>query len=146
VTLPAETSPRKRHVAFLLVVFAFLLWGAAYIWNTSFPIKGTRYFCLFDDGMISMRYAHNLADGHGLVWNPGGERVEGFSNPLWTALMALIHTVGFSQNTVSLYVQLAGLFFLTLNLWCVYRITLRLSHDSAPCAIGATSSQPFICR
>lgn len=31
--------------------------------------------------MISMRYAHNLAGGYGLVWNPD-ERVEGSSNPL----------------------------------------------------------------
>ena len=136
-------APRKRHIPFILVVLGFLLWGGAYIWNTSFPIHGTRYFCLFDDGMISMRYAHNLAAGQGLVWNPGGERVEGFSNPLWTALMALIHAVGFSQNTVALYVQLVGLLFLTLNLWCVYRITLLLSNDSGPCAIAATILTAF---
>jgi hypothetical protein len=54
-------------------------------------IDGERYWWLADDAMISMRYAHNLADGHGLVWNPGGERVEGFSNPLWVLVMALVH-------------------------------------------------------
>lgn len=41
-----------------------------------------------DDAFISLRYARNLADGHGLVFNPGGERVEGFSNPLFTLLSA----------------------------------------------------------
>lgn len=40
-----------------------------------------------DDAFISFRYAKNLADGHGLVFNPG-ERVEGITNPLWTVLFA----------------------------------------------------------
>jgi arabinofuranosyltransferase len=40
-----------------------------------------------DDAYISYRYAHNLAAGHGLVFNPG-ERVEGFSNLLYVLLLA----------------------------------------------------------
>lgn len=45
-----------------------------------------------DDAYISYRYAENLAEGHGLVYNPG-ERVEGYSNLLYVLLltpMALI--------------------------------------------------------
>ena len=42
---------------------------------------------IFDDAFISFRYARNLLDGHGLVWNPG-ERVEGYTNFLWTILLA----------------------------------------------------------
>ncbi|MCB0243221.1 MAG: hypothetical protein KDI12_07395, partial [Anaerolineae bacterium] len=42
--------------------------------QASISIDGVRYFWLDDDQMISMRYARNLAEGHGLVWNPG-ERV-----------------------------------------------------------------------
>ncbi len=42
---------------------------------------------LFDDAYISLRYARNLLDGHGLVWNPG-ERVEGYTNFLWVMLVA----------------------------------------------------------
>ncbi len=41
-----------------------------------------------DDAYISYRYASNWVAGHGLVWNPG-EYVEGFTNPLWTAAIAL---------------------------------------------------------
>ena len=41
-----------------------------------------RYFVIFDDGMIGMRYA-NLVQYHELVWNLG-DRVEGFTDPLWT--------------------------------------------------------------
>jgi hypothetical protein len=41
-----------------------------------------------DDAYISFRYAKNLADGLGLVFNPG-ERVEGYTNLLWTLLLSL---------------------------------------------------------
>jgi hypothetical protein len=41
-----------------------------------------------DDAFISFRYAQNLVEGKGLVYN-AGERVEGYSNFLWTLLVAL---------------------------------------------------------
>jgi hypothetical protein len=40
-----------------------------------------------DDAYISFRYARNLVRGEGLVFNPG-ERVEGYTNFLWTVLIA----------------------------------------------------------
>ena len=39
-----------------------------------------------DDAFISFRYAVNLVRGHGLVYN-AGERVEGYTNFLWTLAM-----------------------------------------------------------
>ncbi|MFN7971558.1 MAG: hypothetical protein U0166_04295 [Acidobacteriota bacterium] len=42
---------------------------------------------LSDDAYISFRYSDNLAAGRGLVFNEG-ERVEGYSNLLWTLLLA----------------------------------------------------------
>ena len=48
---------------------------------------------LADDAYISLRYAQNLATGRGLVFNLG-ERVEGFTNPLWTLLAALFTALG----------------------------------------------------
>jgi arabinofuranosyltransferase len=47
-------------------------------------------WCLDDDMMITLRYAANLASGHGLVWNEG-ERVEGITNLLWALLLAPPH-------------------------------------------------------
>ncbi len=41
---------------------------------------------LIDDAYISLRYARNLADGHGLVFNIG-ERVEGYTSFLWVLLL-----------------------------------------------------------
>ncbi|MGM0557014.1 MAG: glycosyltransferase family 87 protein [Myxococcota bacterium] len=46
-----------------------------------------------DDAYISFRYAHNLVEGHGLVFNPG-ERIEGFTNFLWTLLIAPFEAMG----------------------------------------------------
>ena len=49
-----------------------------------------------DDSWISVRYAENLARGEGPVWNPGGERVEGYSNPGLVAVEALADLAGWS--------------------------------------------------
>ena len=53
---------------------------------------------LTDDAWISVRYAENLANGDGFVWNPGGPRVEGFSNPLLVVIEALAHAMGGSAS------------------------------------------------
>lgn len=47
-------------------------------------------FAISDDAFISLRYAANLANGHGLVFNPGESPVEGFSNPLFTWIVACL--------------------------------------------------------
>jgi hypothetical protein len=41
---------------------------------------------IIDDAGISYAYARNLAEGHGLVSQPGRAAVEGFSNFLWVVL------------------------------------------------------------
>ena len=46
-----------------------------------------------DDAFISFRYARHLIEGQGLVFNPG-ERVEGYSNFLWTLLVAAAMRLG----------------------------------------------------
>ncbi len=43
----------------------------------------------YEDSLISLRYAENLAGGRGLVYNPG-ERVFGASTPLYVLLLALL--------------------------------------------------------
>jgi arabinofuranosyltransferase len=82
------SAPRNR-AAWVLVLSAVLAlsgvavhtWlGYSYYWSSGHAIGS-------DDAYISYRYAHNLIDGVGLVFNPG-ERVEGYSNFLYTLLMA----------------------------------------------------------
>jgi len=46
-----------------------------------------------DDAYISYRYARNLSDGVGPVWNPG-DHVEGYTNFLWVGILAGLHKLG----------------------------------------------------
>ncbi len=46
---------------------------------------------IVDDAGISFAYARNLATGHGLVSQPRLPPVEGYSNPLWVFLTALLY-------------------------------------------------------
>jgi len=43
-----------------------------------------------DDANIFYVYARNLINGHGFVWNVGGERVEGFSSLSWVLVLSLL--------------------------------------------------------
>ena len=52
------------------------------------------YLLPFEDAYISFRYAENLANGHGFVFNPGGPPVEGFTSFGWVVLLALAHVLG----------------------------------------------------
>jgi hypothetical protein len=47
-----------------------------------------------DDAAITFSYARNLADGHGLVLQPGAAPVEGYSNPAWLVLFAVGKLLG----------------------------------------------------
>jgi hypothetical protein len=93
-------------------------------------VKGDIYFTLFDDAMISMRYARNLAEGHGLLWNPGQARVEGYTNFLWTLWMALLHLLPIPESKVALVVMLSGALILVANLLVVRRIAERLAPEA----------------
>jgi hypothetical protein len=93
-----------------IISIAFVIWGAAFIYESSFiAIDGNRYFCLFDDAMISMRYAWNFAHGEGLVWNPG-EYIQGYTNLLMTLVMSFA-TLVFDKSTAALFIQVLGVFF-----------------------------------
>ncbi len=112
---------------FTLIALAYCVYAFLFILKTSFIIGGTRYFSLFDDAMISMRYAKNFAAGNGLVWNPGGERVEGFTNPLWTLYMAALHLVPLATTKISALVQASAAVFLLLNLFVVRKLAKFVS-------------------
>ncbi len=47
-----------------------------------------------DDAFITLRYASRLLSGKGLTWSDG-ERVEGFTHPLWLGQIALLGGLGF---------------------------------------------------
>jgi len=122
---------------FAVAVAAFLTYAGLFVARTSFVVGGERYFSLFDDAMVSMRYARNFAEGYGLVWNPGGERVEGYTNPLWVLYMSLIHFFPVAPSKTSLFVQISAALFLAANLYYTRRIALAISSGSRMVTWGA---------
>jgi hypothetical protein len=94
---------------FIITSIAFIIWAAVFIYQSSFiTINGQRYFSLFDDAMISLRYAWNFSHGHGLVFNPG-EYVEGYTNFLMVLVMSLF-TGLFNERLAVLGMQILGIF------------------------------------
>src|SRR4029079_10383177 len=90
------------------------------------------YFVLFEDAMISMRYARHLADGHGLVWNIGEPPIEGFTNLLWVLWMSVAHKVGLSESKISLFIMLSGIAIMLMTGLVTARIARKItSHSSA---------------
>ncbi|HEX6811424.1 MAG TPA: hypothetical protein VF384_07365 [Planctomycetota bacterium] len=76
---------------------------------------------LCDDAFICFRYARNLIEGHGLVFNHG-ERVEGYTQLAWVLeIAALWGWLGIRPEHASLLVSVA--FTLGTGFW-----TLRLAH------------------
>ena len=60
----------------------------------------------FDDAYISYRYAKNLTEGAGMVFNEG-LRIEGYTNLAWTLLSAAAIAVGFDPLSAT---RAAGVF------------------------------------
>ncbi|GAC1452928.1 MAG: hypothetical protein PVSMB1_00940 [Gemmatimonadaceae bacterium] len=116
-------SPRAPALVSLFCSLVFIA-------RTAFTVNGDLHFTLFDDAMISMRYARNLAEGHGLIWNPGQFPVEGYTNLLWTLWMALLHLLPVSESKVSLLVMLSGALILMGSLLIVHKIARRLSPEA----------------
>lgn len=130
-------------IAFFVILAAYLVYASVFITQSSFIANGERYFTLFDDSMISMTYARNLAHGYGAVWNAGGERVEGYSNPLWVGYMALFHLLPLPLSKMSLFLQISGLVFMLLTLLFVRRMGENVGRDHAPLALAAVLMTAF---
>lgn len=117
-------------ISIFLIVLFLCAYSAFFIYRSSALINGERYFSLFDDAMVSMRYASNIAAGHGFVWNPGGERVEGATNLLWTIYMALCHLIPIPESKIALLVQLTGLFMLIVTVLVTARLASIVADDN----------------
>lgn len=74
-----------KKTAFILISIMLMSLG---VWVTfdkfEHPPPG------IDDAQIYFVYAQNIVDGEGIVFNPGGERVEGFTSVLWMILVSLL--------------------------------------------------------
>ncbi len=100
--------PRVDPARLLLLAAALLFVAHVLTWRTY----------LLDDAYISLRYARNLVEGHGLVFNPG-EAVEGYTNFLWVLAGAALLVPG--GDAMALLKVVSLLAALTL-LWTLGRL------------------------
>ncbi len=137
----AATPPRRGLGSLWLPVAVSAACYTGFVARTAFEVDGETYFSLFDDAMISMTYARNLAEGAGLVWLPSGPAVEGYTNFAWTAWMALLHLVPVAASKVSLLVMVSGVALLLAAVGVVFFIARRVFPDlpaAAPVAAWLT--------
>jgi arabinofuranosyltransferase len=80
-----------------------------------------------DDAFITYRYARNLARGEGLVFNPG-ERVEGYTNFLWTVMHWVPERFGWSSPVFS---QLVGIALMVGTVAVTLRVARRVFRSEA---------------
>ena len=104
----------------LLISCAAVIWGWSLLWAS-------------DDAYISFRYAENLVLGHGLVFNPG-ERVEGYTDFLWTLIAAVAIYFKADPGQVTILINLASFAGL---IYLVERLGTRLK--SSPTLIGVAT-------
>ncbi len=135
---------RASSLAVLGLGACFVLWASLFIYRSSvLAFDGNRYFVLFDDAMISMRYGWNLAHGLGLVWN-AGEYVEGYTNPLMTLVMALASAF-LDKSGAVLAVQIFGVVLMLANAYLVLRIAEHLFLDGIHRHRGLFRVLAFLC-
>lgn len=87
-----------------------------------------------DDAFISYRYAENLIRGNGLVWEPG-VAVQGYTNLLWTLLVAGGMALGLGPVVVS---QVLSIGCLLVTLWLVIDLARRMTGSRAV-AVGTAA-------
>ena len=106
----SASSPRGRRLPAVLALVAVLILLVVVAWPR-------RWYN--DDTFITLRYASNVAAGHGIVWNTVDPvRVEGSTSPGWMLMNAGAIAAGLDPLVVS---QLAGLVAALAGLWLVTR-------------------------
>ena len=91
---------------------------------------------LCDDAFIPFRYANHVAAGFGPVWNPG-ERVEGYSSPLWLGILVVGRLAGAGLPA---FAGVVGVLNSALCLLLAHRIALGLAQNRMAAAAAAAAA------
>lgn len=88
---------------------------------------------IVDDAAIGFVYAQNLAEGHGLVSQPGAEPVEGYSDFLWVVLFVPFVQLGLFHPVLTPKLLSVGFILLT---FLVLRRCMRQFLDAGEWAVA----------
>lgn len=105
---------QRRHGAFVAAC------AVGYVGHYLAYTVGQPFY--IEDAGITFAYARNFVQGDGFSTWAGGERVEGYSNALWTFLIAGFYALGVSGWVSS---KLMGALFGVLTLPLAYALTRR---------------------
>jgi hypothetical protein len=101
-----------------LLALAFFAW---IVWLLFRSVAASWAFTT-DDAYITLRYAHNLTNGHGIVWNPGEPTpVEGYSNFLFVLMGALALNIGWDPILLFKVLGVVSIFGTFLSTWSIAR-------------------------
>lgn len=136
----------------ILIIGLFTLWSLKYpIWiNVALTLMSLWLVLnsqilggwLVDDAYISFRYAKNLINNHGLVFNTG-EKVEGYTNFLWTMFIALTMKLGADPAIVTVATTLL-LSFIIMFLTATIAMCIIPSSWSTMVISLVSVSSPFL--
>ena len=137
----SDAKPSKAGVALLVLValvgtFAQTRWGSSGRGVTSIHKDG------LDDAFISYRYARHFVEGQGLTFNRG-ERVEGFTNPAWVAISALVYLMVGETRLHSAVVVLSAI-VVALTIVALWRAGRRLDTGLVLGAIAGLAWTPYV--
>ena len=118
---PESRSSGPRHLDRWLLVALMLIALTARL------VPGER---TVDDAYITFRYARNLLEGRGFVYNPG-ERVLGTTTPLYTLLLAGLSLASSSRDFPALALRINALAG-ALSVGLLYALGKRFAGHRAP--------------
>jgi hypothetical protein len=114
------------------------VWAAVVLLGVVAMWRAATLAWLCDDSFISIRYAENLANGLGLVYN-ADEYVEGYTNFSWTLMLAAFAAADVSPVTAARYL---GILFYAALAFVLVRDSVQFAQRSGtpflPLAAGLT--------
>ncbi len=120
-----DKQPRSQNVTDLTLALLITLVMAALSWM----LAGAPGISGIDDAAITRSYSDNIANGHGFVYNIGGERVEGATSLLWTMIVVVPYL--FDDNPEVPILAITG-GFTALAVFLGLRVTRRALADQYP--------------
>jgi len=137
----AKSTMTQRGIPVIALLVLGTGVGAHFLWGfADSDLSGQAWGS--DDAYISFRYAENLAQGRGLVFNPS-ERVEGFSNLLHVLLAAAL--ISIQLPNIYLCVTLLNGFFAACAALLFHRFMQRETNPpSAALAMLLLCASPLV--
>lgn len=111
--IPSGTVTRAPALSRSAPLALLVLCGGVLLWHS------LQYDFVTDDAYISFVFARNLAEHGALVFNPGMDPVEGYTNFLWTLVLGLLMRVGLEPELTA---RVLGTAFGLANLVVAWRL------------------------